>query len=190
METAGAWEEELRAKLSQDELNPSPDRRPAAVALILRPDDGLEGLFIHRVEREGDPWSGHISLPGGFRSTADRSLAETARREAREEVAVDVETACRFLGLLPVLRPVNRPRVEVFPYVFALRDPVEPRAGDEAEAFFWARLAGLQASRTTRRVETSVGPLVVPVYLYGDRVIWGLTYRILTTFFDLGLPAL
>lgn len=186
--TEDAWEEELREKLLQEEPTSSPNRRPAAVALILRSDDGLEALFIHRVEREGDPWSGHISLPGGYHSPEDASFAETALREAWEEVAIDVEATCQFLGLLPILRPANRPQVEVFPYVFALRDPVEPQAGDEAEAWFWAPLAPLRMSRTTRKVKTSVGELLVPAYLYEDRVIWGLTYRILTTFFDLGPP--
>lgn len=187
-----AWEEALRAKLSQEEPAPAPDRRPAAVALILRPADRLEALFIHRVEREGDPWSGHISLPGGFRSPADRSLADTARREVREEVAVDVEASCRSLGLLPVLRPVNRPYVEVFPHVFALHGEVDPHPGDEVKSVFWSPLAALRASRSTQRVTASGVELSVPAYVHEGRIVWGLTYRILTTLFeawgDLGGP--
>ena len=39
----------------------------AAVALVLRPGDAgeLELLLIKRADYEGDPWSGHVALPGG-----------------------------------------------------------------------------------------------------------------------------
>ena len=38
----------------------------AAVAIVLRQGDpGLEFLLIKRAEREGDPWSGQVALPGG-----------------------------------------------------------------------------------------------------------------------------
>ncbi len=97
---------------------------------------------------------------------------------------MDVEVACRNLGLLPVLRPANRPHVEVFPYVFALREEVDPRAGDEVEAVFWTPLAALRDSKTTRRVEASGRELAVPAYVHEGRVVWGLTYRILTTLFE------
>ncbi|HII81785.1 MAG TPA: NUDIX domain-containing protein, partial [Ferroplasma sp.] len=36
----------------------------AAVALIL---NGNKFLLIKRADQEGDPWSGHMALPGGHR---------------------------------------------------------------------------------------------------------------------------
>ena len=55
----------------------------AAVALLLTPDpDRL--LLIRRAEREGDPWSGHLALPGGRRDESDTDLLATALRETFE----------------------------------------------------------------------------------------------------------
>ncbi|MCA9764471.1 MAG: NUDIX domain-containing protein, partial [Gemmatimonadetes bacterium] len=61
-----------------------PLRRQAAVALLLVPaPDRL--LLIRRADRLGDPWSGHLALPGGRQEPADASLLETAIRETAEE---------------------------------------------------------------------------------------------------------
>ncbi|MBD0320648.1 MAG: NUDIX domain-containing protein, partial [Gemmatimonadetes bacterium] len=71
----------------------------AAVALLLRPSgDGPELLLIRRAEREGDPWSGHMALPGGRADPRDRDAAATAARETLEEVGIDVVRGGRFLG--------------------------------------------------------------------------------------------
>ncbi|MFQ6012705.1 MAG: NUDIX hydrolase [Thermoplasmata archaeon] len=181
------WEEALRAKLRQDEPSAPADGPCAAVALLLRWRQGLEGLLIHRVEREDDPWSGQIALPGGMWDATDRSPVETARRETLEEVAVDLEGSFLLLGRLPRVRPINVSQLTVFPYVFSLREAVSPREGAEVQEAFWASLPDLRSSRTTRTVHAAGRELRVPAYLADGRVIWGLTYRILTTLFDLGL---
>lgn len=184
-----AWEEELGRRLLAGDVPPPDGTRAAAVTLILRRRETLEILLIERIQREGDPWSGHIALPGGMAGPRDRSLAATARREAREEVDIRLEEACTFLGRLPELRPSNVPQITVYPFVYALQKEVTPRAGDEAEAWFWAPLPQLRRSRTVRHVEVRGRELVVPAYLQGERVVWGLTYRILTTFFETGFDA-
>ncbi|HKK07465.1 MAG TPA: hypothetical protein VKA44_01120, partial [Gemmatimonadota bacterium] len=56
----------------------------AAVVLLVRAGPAsealadLEALFVQRAETEGDPWSGHMALPGGRSAPADEDLAETA----------------------------------------------------------------------------------------------------------------
>ncbi|MCB9668765.1 MAG: NUDIX hydrolase [Alphaproteobacteria bacterium] len=42
---------------------PAEGRRPAGVAMVL--DDAGQVLFIRRADKQGDPWSGHVGLPGG-----------------------------------------------------------------------------------------------------------------------------
>src|SRR5690349_14872094 len=45
----------------------------AAVAVIIAPSpDAI--LLIRRAERVGDPWSGHMALPGGRRGKDDATL--------------------------------------------------------------------------------------------------------------------
>lgn len=182
-----SWEEELQAKLRQDEPEAPQDGPSAAVALLLRWRDGPEGLLIHRIEREDDPWSGQIALPGGMRDPQDRSPVETARRETLEEVTLDVKGSFRLLGRLPRVRPVNVSQLTVFPYVFSMRKEAAPRPGAEVQDAFWASLPALLSSRTTRTVRAGGRELRVPAYLVDGRVVWGLTHRILTNLFDLEL---
>ena len=69
-----------------------PRDRHAAVALMLRERSGrLELLVIQRAEKAGDPWSGHMALPGGRREPGDRDAYDTARRETLEEVGIDLD---------------------------------------------------------------------------------------------------
>ena len=59
-------ERTLRERPGEQLVLSDPLRR-AAVALILRDpgDASLEFLLIKRADYEGDPWSGHVALPGG-----------------------------------------------------------------------------------------------------------------------------
>jgi 8-oxo-dGTP pyrophosphatase MutT (NUDIX family) len=87
-----------------------PERPQAAVALLLAPNpDQL--LLIRRADRVGDPWSGHLALPGGGRQARDRDLLATAIRETAEETAVELQRDwCRAqLDDMPVLKRWQQP---------------------------------------------------------------------------------
>src|SRR5258706_13265424 len=77
--------------------------RRAAVALVLSPSladaPALSLLLVRRAERDGDPWSGHMALPGGHAHPSDVDLLHTARRETLEEVGIDL-TDAELLGRL------------------------------------------------------------------------------------------
>ena len=75
--------------------------------------------------------------------------------------------------------PGNRLEMLVVPYVAFTREGLEPRIGSEISEAFWCALPELSPTRTTTRVMTILGELTVPAFLYGDRVIWGFTYRLL-----------
>src|SRR4051812_5040072 len=78
----------LAARLSLGDLRPAPDgQRRAAVAVVLH---DRRVLLMKRAERAGDPWSGHISLPGGGYQASDGDLRVTAIRETREELGVEL----------------------------------------------------------------------------------------------------
>lgn len=166
----------------------------AAVAAILRePAPGAEAevLLIRRAEREGDPWSGHMAFPGGRREAADADLLATATRETREEVGLDLAAAGRLLGSLePVRSPSRTGRfaLTISPFIFALVDPDPPALAlnhEVAEAV-WAPLGALGRGETRGSfdyVHEGV-TLHLPCLHVGDRVVWGLTYRMLETFFD------
>lgn len=156
--------------------------RRAAVAVVLRETDvDLEVLLIQRAIREGDPWSGHIALPGGHRDATDPSLLVTAIRETREEVGLDLERHAALLGRLADLRPVSGLALEVSPFCFALKEPSELCYGPEVVSSFWAPLGALARGEhdATYRFERQGGELIFPAWNVEGRVVWGMTYRLL-----------
>ena len=167
----------LPVPLAEAELE---TKHASAVLVLLRPaGDGLEVLLGRRVRRPGDPWSGQISFPGGHRHSEDLSLLETALRETREEVNLDLDGRALILGHLAPRSPGNVPDMLVVPFVALGSVPLSPRPGPEMEETFWAPLAELPPTWGQTVVPTRIGELRVPAFLWNGRVIWGLTYRIL-----------
>ncbi|KAK9476290.1 NUDIX hydrolase domain-like protein [Lipomyces japonicus] len=62
--------------------------------------NGVEFLLIKRTTRDNDRWSGHVALPGGRRDPDDDSDIDTAKREALEEVGLDLEKNAVYVGEL------------------------------------------------------------------------------------------
>jgi 8-oxo-dGTP pyrophosphatase MutT (NUDIX family) len=158
----------------------------AAVAAIVRPGaepEGAEILLIRRAERVGDPWSGHMAFPGGRYDDADRSLLETATRETLEEVGIALEGAP--LGLLPDV-PTHRTGLVVRPYVFALEREVTLATNDEVAEALWTPLAPLMRgeNKDTYSFRYEGVPYALPCFRLGDRVVWGLTYRMIELLFE------
>lgn len=157
-----------------------------AVILCMGPK-GPEVLLIRRAERSGDPWSGHIGLPGGRRDPEDRDRLHTALRETEEEVEV-VLPPKSLLGELDDLHPrtPTLPAVCIRPFVFALPERPAARPSAEVACCYWLPLKDLLAAETTAEVVIQGEGVAVPCFRPAeDLVVWGLTYRIL-----LGLRAL
>lgn len=167
------------------------DSLEAGVCLLLRPADELEVLLIERVQRAGDPWSGHIALPGGMRETGDPDLLATALRETAEEVGVVVDPEASLLGRLDELSPSSRrlPPLVIAPFVAAV-DPGVALTLDRREvaAALWAPLPTLldPAARSHVELHYEGEDLRFPAIAFGGHRVWGLTYRILLQLFALG----
>jgi len=58
----------------------------------------LQLLYIKRVERRGDRWSGHVAFPGGKMEQGE-SFKEAAIREVQEEVGLDLNDKKSFCCL-------------------------------------------------------------------------------------------
>lgn len=157
----------------------------AAVAVTLRPtaDDQVELLMIRRAEREGDPWSGQIALPGGRWSPNDESLLHTALRETWEETGIDLAVQGLVLGTLDELHPRTPllPPIVITPVVVVLAAPAPLVLSDEVADAFWVPLQTLRAPESTResQVHARGATFRVPSFVLGERVVWGLTERIL-----------
>jgi 8-oxo-dGTP pyrophosphatase MutT (NUDIX family) len=167
-----------------------PGVRMAAVALILRvPRSGLaEMLLIKRAHYEGDPWSGHIALPGGRREERDEDLVATAVRETQEEVAIDLRAEGHLLGVLSDVRPQNPrlPRIAIRPVVAVVDSAVDIVPSTEVAETFWTSVEILRdpGSRMSREIIAGERTFQVLGYRVGEHFIWGLTEKILREFFD------
>lgn len=155
--------------------------KPAAAVMVLLRDGtaGLEVLLSVRTKREGDPWSGQIGLPGGMHQREDGTILDTALRETKEEVGVDLGERAKVLGHMPPRAPGNKPEMLVVPYVAMTQVESIPAPGPEMVETFWCPLVELPPTRTFAVVTTILGDLTVPAFAWRDRLIWGFTYRIL-----------
>ncbi|HUF36500.1 MAG TPA: CoA pyrophosphatase [Gemmatimonadales bacterium] len=159
----------------------------AAVAVVVVPEPEAV-LFIRRAERAGDPWSGHMALPGGRRDRQDPELVATATRETAEEVGLSLPPAA-LLGSLDdvVPRTPVLPPIAVSPFVFALAERPALVLNPEVAAARWVPLDHLLRPETYHpvRVEIRNESRVVPAYQLDDAIVWGLTERVITALLQL-----
>jgi 8-oxo-dGTP pyrophosphatase MutT (NUDIX family) len=162
--------------------NSEPEILEAAVLIPLYRDDAgdVRLVLVRRVDK--GLHGGQIAFPGGKQVPADRTLLDTALREAREEIGIATETVeilerlpaveTRTTGfrISPFLARITRPRewqidereiVEVLEVL--IDDIVRPEAhGDEVE-----------------HVTSWSGPQRSRFFHVGPYKLWGATYRIL-----------
>lgn len=150
--------------------------------MLLAPDpDRL--LLIRRADRVGDPWAGHLALPGGRRDPVDIDLRATAIRETEEEIGVPLIPAMQRATLddqgpiTPVIPPIL-----VRPFVFEVGQLHTFTLSDEVTAVAWVELARLNAPGTYRNATISVqGSIqVMQGYHLYEGLLWGMTERIVT----------
>ena len=143
----------------------------------------LEVLLIQRAERQGDPWSGQIALPGGRQDPVDATLQDTAIRETREETGIDLAANGLVLGTLDELRPRTPvlPPIIVTPFVAIVPADIPILVGDELADAFWTPWSIF--ADPTRIDESTVqvrgAAWRVTSYSVGERVVWGMTERML-----------
>lgn len=162
----------------------------ASVALVVRPrDDELDLLLIRRAVREGDPWSGHMALPGGRSGPGDADARATAERETWEEVGIDLHRSGTLLGRLDDVEPRSgAPRIVVSAFVFGVPAGTEPVWNQEVDLAVWVpmdQLAAPGAATEYLHPYPDGTELRFPAITIQEHVIWGITYRIVTQFLGL-----
>ena len=162
--------------------------RRAAVAMIL--DDRLDVLLTQRAERPGDPWSGHLSFPGGHVEPADPSDLGAAIRETEEEVELSLPTSS-FIGPLTPIPTRGRgvPRRIISPFVFHIDDLTITRdltPNDEVAAVHHVPLPFLLSGegRSHFTLQHQGTGWTLPQVRLGDVRLWGLTLQIVDELLD------
>lgn len=91
--------------------------KESAVLLNLYPEEngGTRIILIERATYHGSAHSGQISFPGGKKELSDIDLFSTAKREAHEEINLQIEELTFIRSLSPVYIPVSN--FKVFPFL-------------------------------------------------------------------------
>ena len=165
-------------------LMTQPADATASVMLCLREGErGTELLLCRRATREGDPWSGHVGLPGGGVEERDRDALDTAARETYEEVGFDPRAHGRILGMLEPLKPRTFP-ITIAAYVAHITAPVKLSLSEEIAVAWWTPFADLEwVSAEVPGAPTRVSAFQLPHAEAQDVVLWGITYRLLDRLF-------
>jgi 8-oxo-dGTP pyrophosphatase MutT (NUDIX family) len=162
----------------------------AAVALVLAGEVAdLSLCLIRRAEHEPDRWSGHVALPGGRVDPIDLGSREAAIRETREEVGLRLDGSL-YLGSLGAQR-INRNGIPgdrtLSPHVFYLGDSLQQFTPNyEVAEAFWVPLRHLLDPRNGGYRPTPRDGAIYdsPAVIFQGHPVWGLTYRVLTVFFE------
>ena len=154
----------------------------AAVSIITI--ENKEVLILKRAINPLDPWSGHLSLPGG-RIEKGEGPFEAALRETEEEcgIKLDENDFCQELEV----EYAGHQSFKVVPYHFNLsRKPTINLAPDEHSDYFWVNFSYLKEANHHRQDKLSKDfpNDLFPYITVGDTPLWGFTYNVLRTFLN------
>ncbi len=190
--------EALSAALSQRTLRSMEGHRPCAVLVPLVVEDGEDCLLFEARAATLRLQPGEVCFPGG-RLKETESPEECALRETAEELGIPPEHI-QILG--PLDYTLHLTGSTVYPYLARLgetwRETLRPNPAEVAEVFTiplsWLESnSPLQVSTARRFLATSplpqhLQPLIsgelrpdrTPLlfWQYGDRLLWGMTARI------------
>ncbi len=157
--------EKLKNLLKIEIITPKENEKYAAVGVILKNDSVL---LVKRIEDPRDPWSGQVSFPGGHFEKNDKNTLNTAIREVKEEVGIDLKKCADLIGSLSIQKPHNMPDLNVIPYLFTIKSQDFVITGSEEISYpFWVNLNVLIEQKDNEE------------FYYQGNIIWGLTSRIL-----------
>ncbi len=165
---------------------PIEDLPKAAVLLAITAEEEPELIYTLRSNKVSSH-KGEVAFPGGREEQGDLSLAETALREAEEEIGLD-RNLVEILGSLDTT--VSRYGISVTPYVGIIPpNPNLNESSSEIESYFRVPISYLANDIRHRndKVTESGETFYMPAYKYNEYIIWGLTAMITVNFLRLGL---
>jgi 8-oxo-dGTP pyrophosphatase MutT (NUDIX family) len=176
-----AWR--LKRSLCKRPLKKVVAPKRAAVAAILSLSSEPALLMIRRAEHPDDPWSGHMGLPGGRCETEESDL-HAVIRECDEEIGLTLNKS-QLLGRLDDVQAVGHGKVmemAIAPFIFCCRGrPETTRDPSEIQEVLWVPLAFLKDDQQLSTMSYTYSNIErqLPCYLYQERQIWGLTFRMI-----------
>jgi len=160
--------------------------KPAAVLVPLFEKDGECCILLIKRTEEMEYHKGEVSFPGGTPDDEDKTLLETALREAFEEVGLRIQDA-EVLGELDDSTTITSkfivsPFVAFIPYPYQFK--ISKREVQELVELPFSALLAPDSFKREPVVNEGETTLAYFIY-YESYVIWGATAEILKRFVDL-----
>ncbi len=173
-------------KLRNFPTEPGKDARVAAVLILLYPyENSVHTVFIQRHNYIG-VHGGQISFPGGKRESSDRTVIQTAIREAKEETGINPDEIIILGTLTPLFIPVSN--MIVTPVVGWMNENPSFNFQPEEVAFLIdAEIKRLIDPKIvkTKPIEIRGEIVEIKYFDYDNNVIWGATAMILNELLEL-----
>lgn len=167
-------------------LEKTTEHKHSSVLILLYPIDGVPYIvFIKRAKSKG-PHSGQIGLPGGMSEPTDKSMIETALREASEEIGINSDEITILGTLTSLYIPVSN--ITVQPVIgYANSKPVFNRQISEVDEIIEVNLESFIHSENRTKKTLQIKDLIIdaPGYNANEYFIWGATAMIMSEFIDI-----
>jgi 8-oxo-dGTP pyrophosphatase MutT (NUDIX family) len=159
---------------------PAREQIRAAVLAALFLGGEPEEAYVVLTRRRSDlrRHAGEISFPGGRSDAEDADLAETALREAEEEIGLP-RSEVTLLGELPTVSTFATGYV-IHPFVASIPPGIAwSLSPKEVDAVLELPVPALRAGRTRTQMERRGIHFETDAYVVDDHLIWGATARII-----------
>jgi 8-oxo-dGTP pyrophosphatase MutT (NUDIX family) len=159
---------------------PETEQIPAAVLVPLFVEAATQEPNVVLTRRRADlrRHAGEISFPGGRQDAEDATLADTALREAEEEIGLP-RTQVSLLGALPPTSTFATNYV-IHPFVATIPTGLAwELSAKEVDAVLELSVEALRAGRTRTQMQRRGFSFETDAYVVDEHVIWGATARIL-----------
>ncbi len=157
--------------------------RIAAVLVIIHYTNGSPHILLTKRTSTLKMHKGEIAFPGGAFSQQDKSLRETAIRETREEIGLDINQK-DILGSLLSVRTLTS-NFNIVPFVTVQDKILETRILiDEVQRIVNAPLFDLLDTLEIDLEHSTMSKERLYRLTYENEIIWGATARILKQLYD------
>ncbi|MGI8607753.1 MAG: NUDIX hydrolase [Candidatus Dormibacteria bacterium] len=176
----------LERRVGQYDVTPSPKRRAAGVlALFYLREGRLHLVFFRRTEKV-PTHKGQVAFPGGSGEAGDLDLADTALREAWEELGIERTRVVMLGALKPFDTFVSNFVVSPFCGWLVDADPVFTAQPFEVAEVLEVPLDALRDRRNRHRGKVPGFNIPIPLTYFrvGGTVVWGATGGIVEELLD------
>lgn len=157
----------------------------AAVSIITIENSDI--LILKRAINSLDPWSGHLSLPGGKIDPEDSTPLDAAIRETQEECGI-ILTHSNAIELPHEAAGMRQNSfLKVAPFHFNLNNhPVIELQLEEHSDYYWVPIDYLMDRSKHKKAHLSISypDTLFPYIDVQGTPLWGFTYKVLADFLN------